>query len=407
MKKILLTFLISFSSSFAITYDEVLSIAEKNATNIKLSEKDIEKVEYQIKEAYSNIYPQVNLTGTYTRWDPNYIFGFTPKNQYSAKIGLTQKIFDYQVLNLLQLSKQNLELQKVVKQDVIQKVKDTARRLFLASLYYKQVMDIKQENLKYWEENFKYVEGKYKAGLLAKYDYMRASSQLQTAISDYQLAKANYEKSIEDLKRFLMLEDITPPEGSLEKLDIPKENQDIKNNTEIKVLISQIQTAEKQVEYQKSANYPNLSLFVNYQTNNQVKFPSTSEVWKKGYNLGLSLNWSIFDGMAKDSRVLQAKTDKSKYEIQLQDKIKQVETEIKKAKIDLQALENQLKAEEENLKVAKESMRLSTERFKANITNTLEVLESQSNYLNTQLSYISTLYQYNLRVFDLLNLYGR
>jgi hypothetical protein len=51
------------------------------------------------------------------------------------------------------------------------------------------------------------------------------------------------------------------------------------------VIKQQIIVAQQQVEYQKSANYPSLSAFLNYQTNNQVKYPSTSEVWKKATTL--------------------------------------------------------------------------------------------------------------------------
>jgi len=93
MKKQLILSLIAVPliNAYSITLEETLNIAEKNATKIKLSDKDIEKVEAQIKEAKSNIMPQASITGSYTRWDPNYITGFTPKNQYSAKAGLTQK----------------------------------------------------------------------------------------------------------------------------------------------------------------------------------------------------------------------------------------------------------------------------------------------------------------------------
>jgi outer membrane protein TolC len=407
MKKQLILSLIAVPliNAYSITLEETLNIAEKNATKIRLSDKDIEKVEAQIKEAKSNIMPQASITGSYTRWDPNYIIGFTPKNQYSAKAGLTQKIFDYQVFSLIKVAESNLELQKVIKEDIKQQVKDTARRLFLTSLTYKEIMKIKEENLKYWQENYKYVEAKYNAGLLAKYDFMRASSQLKSAIADYENAKANYEKSIEDLKRFLMIEDITPPEGNLEKLTYNKEIN-IENNTALKVINQQIKVAQQQVEYQKSANYPSLSAFLNYQANNQVRFPSASEVWKKGYNLGLSLNWILFDGFAKDSRVLQAKIDKTKNEISYQDKIMELKTTLNKILADIKALEHQLKANEENLKVAKEALRLSTERFKANIANTLEVLESENNYQSAQLTYLNTLYNYNLKIFDLMNLNG-
>ncbi|MEJ5172214.1 MAG: TolC family protein [Hydrogenothermaceae bacterium] len=409
MKKLAFISLVTlcFGSAQAITYEEVISIAEKNATNIKLTEKDIEKTEYQLKEAKGNILPSLILTASYTRWDPNYISGFTPKNQYSAKAGLTQKIFDYQIFSLIKLSKVSVETQQVIKEDVKQKVKDTARRLFLISLLNKEIVKIKEENLKYWQENYRYIEAKYKEGLLAKYDFMRASSQLQSAIADYESSKADYEKSVEDLKRFLMLEDITPPEGQLTQLTADVDTSRIEDNTEIRVLKAQLKLADHQIDYQKAANYPSLSAFLNYQTNNQRNFPAGNEIWKKGYNLGLSLNWQLFDGFAKDSRVLQARVDKSKYEIQLQDKIKEVQTEINKTLIDIKALQTQLQAERSNIEVSRESLRLSTERFKANITNLLEVLESQINYQNANLSYLNVLYNYNLKVFDLMNLVGK
>lgn len=407
MKKLILfSLFLSFSTTYAITLDEALSIAEKNATNIKLNAKDIEKAELQIKEAKSNILPQINLTGSYTRWDPNYISGFTPKNQYSAKIGLNQKIFDYQIFSLIEVAKENMELYKTIREDINQQIKDTTRRLFLVALTNKEILKIKEESLKYWQVNAKYIEDKYKAGLLAKYDYMRAFSQLKSAEADYEIAKTSYEKSIEDLKRFLMVEDITPPEGRLDKISFT-EDVNIENNTSLKVLKNQINLAQKQVEYQKSANYPSLSAFLNYQTNNQIKFPQNEEVWKKGYNLGISLNWQIFDGFAKDSRVLQSKVDKSKYEISLQDKIIELKTTLNKTKADLKSLEVQLIADKENLKVAEEALRLSTERFKSNITNIIEVLESQNNYLSAQLNYINTLYNYNQKVYDLMNLSGK
>lgn len=405
MKRIFIILSI-FNLSYGITFEEVLTISQNNATKIKLSQADITKTEAQIKEARGGILPSILLTGTFTRWDPNYISGFTPKNQYSAKLGLTQKIFDYQIFSLINLAKTNKETQEVIMQDVKQKVKDTARRLFLTALVNREIMKIKEENLKYWQENYRFTEGKFNAGLVAKYDFMRISSQLQSAIADYENAKSNYNKSLEDLKRFLMVDEITQPEGALEKISIDID-ENIENNTEIKVLKAQIKLSQSQLDYQKSANYPSVSAFLNYQTNNQRNFPVGNEVWKKGYNLGLSLNWQIFDGFVKDSRILQSQIDKSKYQIQLEDKIKEIKTEISKAKFDLNALEAQIKSQEENIKVAKESLRLSTERFKAGITTTLEVLDSQTNYHNSQLSYILSLYNYNMRVFDILNLNGK
>jgi hypothetical protein len=56
MKKQLILSLIAapLINAYSITLEETLNIAEKNATKIRLSDKDIEKVEAQIKEAKSN-----------------------------------------------------------------------------------------------------------------------------------------------------------------------------------------------------------------------------------------------------------------------------------------------------------------------------------------------------------------
>lgn len=406
MKKLVISMLGYVCISYGITIEQAINIAQQNATNIKLTSLDIQKAEAQIKEAYSNILPSVSLTVTYNRWDPNYIFGFTPINQYSGKIGLTQKIFDKQIYTLIEVAKTNKKLQETIRKDIVHKVLDTTRRLYLTVLVNRELYKLKQENLNYWQENFKFVEEKYKAGLLAKYDYIRAYSQLQSAVADIEKAKASYIKSIEDLKRFLMIEDMTEPEENLTKIEfnVPEE---IENNTEIAVLKAQLELAEKNIQNNRSANYPNLSAFLNYQVNNQFDFISRSEVWRKGYNLGLSVNWQIFDGFSKDSRVVQSQIDKAKFEVQLQDKIKEIHVELKKASVDLQALKTQLLADEENIKAASESLRLSTERFKAGIATTLELLESQTNYHNSRLNYLSTLYNYNIRVLDLMNLTGK
>lgn len=406
MKKLVISMLGYVCISYGITIEQAINIAQQNATNIKLTSLDIQKAEAQIKEAYSNILPSVSLTVTYNRWDPNYIFGFTPINQYSGKIGLTQKIFDKQIYTLIEVAKTNKKLQETIRKDIVHKVLDTTRRLYLTVLVNRELYKLKQENLNYWQENFKFVEEKYKAGLLAKYDYIRAYSQLQSAVADIEKAKASYIKSIEDLKRFLMIEDMTEPEENLTKIEfnVPEE---IENNTEIAVLKAQLELAEKNIQNNRSANYPNLSAFLNYQVNNQFDFISRSEVWRKGYNLGLSVNWQIFDGFSKDSRVVQSQIDKAKFEVQLQDKIKEIHVDLKKASVDLQALKTQLLADEENIKAASESLRLSTERFKAGIATTLELLESQTNYHNSRLNYLSTLYNYNIRVLDLMNLTGK
>ncbi|GAB6072063.1 TolC family protein [Venenivibrio stagnispumantis] len=409
MKRLFITALI-INLSYASTYEEVIQLATQRATDIKLSEEDIKKIEYQIKEAKSNLYPSLSITGSYTRWDPNYISGFTPKNQYNAKLTLSQTIFDQSIFETLNIAKKSLKLQNATKENVKINVIDTARRLYYDALYKKSVLKQKEENLKYWQENLKLVENKYQVGQVAKYDYMTAKAQYQSAISDLELAKANYEKSIIELKRFLFKEDLTPPEGELSKIDYNLDedfDKLLEENPDIKVLKEQIAVQDSQIKLEEVANNPTVSFQANYQTNNIMKFPQNEEAWKKGYNFNISANMVIFDGFKKDSRVMQAKIDKTKYNIQLEDKKNSVKAQIKEALQDLNALQKQIDANKANLEASEEALRLSTERYKVGVANIVELLQSKSNYETAKLNYLTSIYSYNLRLFDLMKLIGK
>ena len=407
MKKLIFLLLIAFGFSEAITLNQVIDIAVKNSLQIKISQEDLKKVYQKIREVKSNIYPNISITANYQRFDPNYITGLSLENRYSASINVSQKLFDKTVFESLKVAKENIKLQRAIKEDTVLKVVDTAKRLYLNVLYYKAVMEKKEKSLKYWKENYEFVKSQFEVGLTQKYNLSRVKAQLELAKADYEKSKADYEKSLVQLKRFLYLDHIDQPQENLKIFSekLPSKEM-IKNNTQLKIVKENMKIKEKEKEFYASSIWPTLNLNFSYETYRTRDFPSLQPTWRKGYVISLSANWLLFDGFNRDSKVIQTEIERKKYQLSYKDTLNNLLQQYETYIIDLKSLFAQEKAYEENIKASREALEYATERYKHGITNIIEVLDAEKNYLNTQIQYLGIIYQINLKIFDLKLLTG-
>ncbi len=408
IKAIIWSITLLFSFSYSITLQEVIKLAEERATQIKLSQLDLQKVQAQIKEVKSNLYPKIVLNGNYSRIDKNLNTGFTLENQYRASISVIQKVFDKTVFESLKYAKQSIKLQKAIKNQIKTKVIDTAQRLYFAVLLRKSILGLKKETLNYWKKNLEYTQEKFNVGLTNKFNLLRTKAQYNLALSDYKQALSDYKKALIDLKRFLFLQEITPPQEDLKKLSFKKIDfsKIEKKNPELLVYKEKINVAQKQIDVAKATNYPTLELQAEYRTFNTIRFPELKEFWLKGYTISLNFNFVIYDGMQKKSKIIQSKIDKLKEELNLKDKLEKLKGEYEKILEDINTLETKLEALKINLEASKEALNLSTERYKYGLTDIIEVLDSQRAYDEAYIQYLLNLYNYDMKVFDLHLLTG-
>lgn len=398
MMFLLLLFLLGIS--YAISLEEAVEVALKNNTSVRISELDIRKAEQAIRQARAGILPQVNFSYSYTRLSDSLAYGFTPKDRQSYLIGLNQTIFDRSIFTAITLAKDSMELKKLVHEDVKRTVEYQVKSLFYALLYKKKVVELLKENLSYWEENYKLAQAKYQAGILTKVDLIRTQAQLESAKAALEQAKTDYIKSLEDFKNLLKVDSITEPEGELsyspfdKPLDILQEEL-LKNNSTLKVERVNYRVLQRQVELAKASYYPTLSANLGYQGSTGKKSFSGGTQWIEGYTAGVSLNYKIFDGFARDANVAQAQIDLLKEAQNLKDVESTQLTLLRKAYDDLQSLKTQIDATLKSLEASKEALRLSTERYRYGITTLLEVLDARNNYNTTLQNLYLLYYNYN------------
>ncbi len=393
--KFLVFLFFTFNMVFALSLEQAVELAVKNNTSARLSLLDLQKAEENIRKARAGILPKVSFSYSYTRLGGDLAFGFTPKNRHSYVLEMDQTLFNRGVFEGLSLAREQKELQELVYEDIKREVEFQTKQLFYALLYKREVVKLLEENLKYWEENYKQTEGKFQAGVIPKVELMRAKAQLENAKAQLENTLADYRKSLEDFKAFLRYDGEIEVEGKLEMRELKQGDFKalLENNSTLKVARRSLEVSKRVVELQKSQYYPTLDLFATYQGNTARIGGKDSML--NGYTIGARLNYNIFDGFAREASIAQARIDLLKQMENLKDTEQKLRAELNKTLLDIDSLRAQIGAVKLSLESAEESLRLSKERYRFGVATQLEVLDAVSNYNNTLQNYYFLLYLYN------------
>lgn len=398
--RVIILLLLVLGLAEAITLEQALELAKEKANQIRLSELDIKKAEEEIKRARAGILPQVSVSYNYTYLGQDLALGFTPHNRQNAVLQLNQTIFNKQVFELIKLANIQRELQSLIKEDVQRTLESQVKDLFYGLLYRKELIKLQEENLDYWEENYRVVSAKFSAGVVPKVELLRAQSQLEQARSQLEQARADYLRALEDFKALLKLEGNVEPEGTLELkgFDLKEEelSQALKEkNSTLRVAKKSVELAQGTVELKRAQNLPTVNGFANYQVFTGKRSPVGDTDWLKGYSFGVSINYLIFDGFSRKAEISGAEIDLLKQRENLLQLEYDLKARLRGTLLSINSLQTQIKAVQSSLEFAKEGLRLSTERYRLGVGSQLELLEARANYNNLLANYYILLYQYN------------
>jgi outer membrane protein len=398
--RVIILLLLVLGFARAITLEQALELAKERANQIRLSELDIKKAEEEIKRARANILPQVSVSYSYTYFGQDLALGTIPNNRHSAVLQLNQAIFNKQVFELIKLANIQRELQSLIKEDVQRTLESQVKDLFYGLLYRKELIKLQEENLDYWEENYKRVSAKFSAGVVPKVELLRAQSQLEQARSQLEQARADYLRALEDFKALLRLEGNVEPEGTLELKEFDLKEEELlqalkEKNSTLRVSKKAVELAQGTVELKRAQNFPTVNGFANYQLFTGKRSPVGDTEWLRGYSFGVSINYLIFDGFSRKAEISEAEIDLLKQRENLLQLEYDLRARLRSTLLSIRSLQAQIKAVQSSLEFAKEGLRLSTERYRLGVGSQLELLEARANYNNLLANYYLLLYQYN------------
>lgn len=245
-----------------------------------------------------------------------------------------------------------------------------------------------------------------KAGLGTKFESLQAEVELAQAEQQLTTAIANQNIARRQLAQTLSVSDKTDlatadpiKEAGMWDLELPETIiQAFKNRAELEQFLLQREISDEQRTIAKSLTRPTLSANADYTLNDDLEDDFDIS---DGYELGLNLQWTLFDGGAARAGAGQAEKDREIAETQFAGQRNQIRFDVEQAFFQLKANQNNIVTTTKGVELAAESLRLARLRFQSGVGTQTEVIDAQTELTRARGDRLSSITEYNQSYADL------
>lgn len=400
------------------TLEECVDYAIKNNISIKQSELDLKTSDVEKLEAIGGFLPTLNGNANYSVNTGASINPVTNQFQnqtfksFSASANSNIILFNG-LANWKTL--QRSKLNQIANTYRLDKMKDdialSIANSYLQILFNKEQLKVQKNQNLVTKENIKRTQELIEAGSLPAGDIYEL--QASDATQEQQIISTENALLISKvaLCQTLLLEDYATFDISDEVIDLPMSN--ITNETQeailakakesvkdVKIALSNVDVAKKDVAISRSSYLPTLIGFVGYNTrwseSTPFNFADQLSLFD-GTAVGLQLSVPILNGFATRGRVQRAKINQERSEFQLKQAELDLERNVYQAYNDVINAKKSFEAAQKTLEARKQSFNFSKERYEVGLMNSFDFSQSTIAYENAQSEVLRTKYDYIFR----------
>jgi len=182
----------------------------------------------------------------------------------------------------------------------------------------------------------------------------------------------------------------------------------LQNNPNYHALEGQISVNEAFVLAERSNYLPTIAAFGNYQYQAAKRsFDISANDFLASSQVGLSLSWSLFQGLQTNARVQQAQVEVLKAEQQKTNVERNLKIGLTATIGTLHAARKRIEAQEKTVEQAERGYKIVTARFLSNAATQLEVNDAQLAMTQARVNRIQAVYDYLIAAAELDQLIGR
>ena len=400
------------------TLEECVDYAIKNNISIKQSELDLKTSDVEKLEAIGGFLPTLNGNANYSINTGASINPVTNQFQnqtfksFSASANSNIMLFNG-LANWKTL--QRYKLNQIANTYRLDKMKDdialSIANSYLQILFNKEQLKVQKNQNLVTKENIKRTQELIEAGSLPAGDIYEL--QAADATQEQQIISTENALLISKIAlcQTLLLEDYVTFDISDEVIDLPMSN--ITNETQeailakakesvkdVKIALSNVDVAKKDVAISRSSYLPTLAGFVGYNTrwseSTPFNFADQLSLFD-GTAVGLQLSVPILNGFATRGRVQRAKINQERSEFQLKQAELDLERNVYQAYNDVINAKKSFEAAQKTLEARKQSFNFSKERYEVGLMNSFDFSQSTIAYENAQSEVLRTKYDYLFR----------
>lgn len=341
---------------------------------------------------------------------------FAVDNQFSSGLSISQNLFDNSVFQAIKAAKKVRSLGQANLSRQQQLVVRDVSEAFYASMLARESLRVIRNSKARTEETLEETSKQVKQGTLSKFDRLSSEVELANLESQELEAQNRFEQSLFNLKQLLALpanEDIEL-RGTLEsEIDRYATLQSM-NPIEATELALQARPDLRSLEVNEellrlqeqgigASRFPALSAFANFNYTGAVPDDRLSIVsdpsdpfsfsgvqngffsqsyWNPGINVGLQLNWTIFDGRQTRARMTQSYLARKRVDLNVEQLQKGIAYEVRSSIQNLLASQRRISSQDRNVERAELNYDFAKKRLAEGVSGPL--VERQASELLDQ-----------------------
>lgn len=315
--KILLSTLLLGSVACAsyTTPSDAYKAAIENSTKISSSKYQFQSREEGLNSVYSQLYPQIDGSISYSRTDyeRNELLNsrdpYVKEESTDFNISLNQIIYDPVLFSQIDVEESRVKLYSYDYEIAKQKLASETLDIYMSVLNSKNKISLLKASLDYVNQNLQMIEKKYSMNLVSKMDYLKVNVEFQKSKIALMQEEKNYDLMFIKLKDITKMDDIEIPDINLDSLsenfinnilDVVNNNSNIDKNLDMLQSQTAIEMSSYDVKSAKAEHLPSLGFNASY--TEYVSDDSTSDYENYGRAM-IKLRIPIFEGGAISSKV--------------------------------------------------------------------------------------------------------
>jgi outer membrane protein len=434
-----------------ITLEEAVNIALVNNREVKIAQKNVEKAEAAVREAFGYALPTVDLNASYYRFlmKPKMAFpdfeallgnatygilfdegvlprddsrfrpvgstlqSFVQTNNFESTIQATQILFNSAVFRGIGTSQIYLDLSKEELKRTASTVILEVEKTFYGVLLSKELYDITDASFKNASENLRNVRALHEQGLVAEFDFLQAEVRVENIRPVLLQMENNLSMAGDGLKILLNIDQSIDIDVSGEFVyddeQLPDEIESVQaaldENLSIRSMQMKLKVDEAFIALDRADYWPTIAAFANYSyagSADDFKFQKYSSA-----TVGVSFTINLFRGTQTYNRVQQAEANLNQSEEQYSQLEDFIISQVKFRINEIRKVKASLEAQERNVKLAERAYELATLRYKEGTGSQLEIENSDIALRQAKINRLQSVYDYILSKANLNQLLGR
>lgn len=365
----------------------------------------------RVVEALGEALPSAELRTSYTRLDMVSSFDVGGRgvsmgspNNYSADLTVTQPVYRGGAIGAaIRAAQVYAALTDEQVRGVTQGVLYDTAAAYFDVLLSQQLVKVQQDAVAASKRSLEVVKNKKDNGLATEFDVLRAKVDL----SNFQAEEIKQRNLVNRGKTTLLKLMGVSQDSTIELADVlthspmePLYEEAVRAAYENRPDIFQ---AELQARLQKEAlrvaysrYFPYVDVFFTQTWARPDPHSSTVIEWGDAWKAGATMNWTLFDGLRREGRVMQDAALLRKNMIEIIDAEERALQEVQAAILSIRDAEEFVQSQEINLKSALEAERLAEVGLKAGVNTEVEMYDARAATTQAQANYYQAIHDHTL-----------